>query len=82
MTVGSTTLLNGLKLGPLAVVLFLVPFYLCLVTTKILLAHITDRFKTFMSSRAYIYTLRMLGLMLFIYSLIYARDGLMLLGLL
>jgi len=80
MTVGAATVINGFRTDPLAVVFFLGSFYFCLVIVNIALAITVDRFRSFMGSRVYIFILRALGLMLLIYSVIYARDGLRMLG--
>jgi threonine/homoserine/homoserine lactone efflux protein len=81
MTIGATTIMNGYRINIMAVVFFLASFYICLVGVKITLATIVDKFKSFMSSSAYLYILKAMGLALLVFSLIYARDGLRLLGL-
>jgi threonine/homoserine/homoserine lactone efflux protein len=80
MTVGAATILNGYRVGIMAVVLFLFSFYICLVGTKISLAIVVDKFKSFMSSSAYLYVLRITGIVLLIFSAIYMKDGLEFLG--
>jgi threonine/homoserine/homoserine lactone efflux protein len=79
MTVGSSTILNGYRVNIMAVVLFLASFYICLVGTKISLAIAVDKFKSFMSSSAYLYILKIMGLVLLVFSVMYLKDGLELL---
>jgi len=81
LTIGATTIMSGYRVGIAAVVIFLASFYVCLVGVKITLAMIVDKFKAFMSSKAYIYILRTMGLALLIFSIIYLKEGLELLGL-
>jgi threonine/homoserine/homoserine lactone efflux protein len=81
LTIGATTIMSGYRVGIAAIVFFLASFYICLVGVKITLAIIVDKFKSFMSSKAYIYILRTMGLALLIFSLIYLKEGLELLGL-
>jgi hypothetical protein len=64
----------------MAVVFFLASFYICLVGVKITLATIVDKFKSFLGSSAYLYILKAMGLALLVFSVIYAIDGLRLLG--
>ena len=81
MTVGATTILNAYRVGITSVVLFLASFYVCLLGAQIGLALVVDRFKSFMKSGAYQYILRIMGLVLLIFSALYVKDGLLLLGL-
>jgi threonine/homoserine/homoserine lactone efflux protein len=81
MTVGATTIMNGYRIDIMAVVFFLASFYICLVGVKITLATIVDKFKSFLSSNAYLYILKAMGLALLVFAVIYGTDGLRLLGL-
>jgi threonine/homoserine/homoserine lactone efflux protein len=81
MTVGATTIMNGYRTDMMAAVFFLVSFYVCLVGVKITLAIIVDRFKSFMSGSAYLYILKAIGVVLLVFSIIYAKGGLEILGL-
>jgi threonine/homoserine/homoserine lactone efflux protein len=80
MTVGATTIMNGYRIDIMAVVFFLASFYICLVGVKITLATIVDRFKSFLSSNAYLYILKAMGLALLVFAVIYGIDGFRLLG--
>lgn len=67
---------NGLP----APLFFLMGFYLLLVGSKITLAFLSGKFKTFLKGNAYIYTMRFLGFLLCLLALFLFKDGLELLG--
>ncbi|MCF8062221.1 MAG: LysE family translocator [Deltaproteobacteria bacterium] len=65
--------------GPLA---FVGGFYVLLVGSKITLAALTGRFKSFLSGRAYRFIMRLLGVMLVVLAAALFREGLRLLEIL
>jgi threonine/homoserine/homoserine lactone efflux protein len=81
LTIGATTIMSGYKIDIMAVVFFLASFYICIVGVKIIIAMIVDKFKSFLGSSAYLYILKAMGLALLVFAVIYAGDGLRLLGL-
>jgi len=81
-TVGAPTVILASKSGILPPALFLGGFYCCLIGAKITLALFTARFKGFLKSRGYLILMRLLGLALIIFAVIFARDGLQFLGVL
>ncbi len=81
-TVGAPTVILAYESGPLAPALFLGGFYFCLIGSKITLAVFTARFKGFLKSRGYLILMRLLGLALVVFALLFARDGLRFLGIL
>jgi threonine/homoserine/homoserine lactone efflux protein len=54
---------------------FVAGFYLLLVGSKIVLALLVGRSRSFLSSRGYVWTLRVLGLFLLLFAAAFLRDG-------
>lgn len=67
------------KTGP---VLFVFGMYLLLVGSKIVIALLTGRSRRFLKSRGYVYTIRILGIVLLGFAALFVRDGLRYVGLL
>jgi threonine/homoserine/homoserine lactone efflux protein len=82
ITVGSPIVIKAYNINPLAAVLYIAGFYICLVGSKIIVAIVVDKSKTFLNSRAYVYVIRFLGLALIVFAVIFVRDGLRLFGVL
>ena len=80
ITVGAPTVLKGYKVNVLSVVFFILGFYLFLVGSKIVVALIIDKYKSFLNSNTYVYIMRTLGFILLVFSVIFIKDGLNLLG--
>lgn len=59
---------------------FIVSFYLLLVGSKIGLALVVGKSRTFLAGKTYIYTMRILGGALFVLAILLFRDGLRLIG--
>jgi len=74
--VGAPTLLKAANQGVLSAVLFLAGLYVCLVGTKILVAVLVARSRSFLSSRAYVNVNRILGVALGVFALLFLWDGL------
>ena len=79
-SVGGPIMSRAMSLNVAAPFAFLGSFYVLLVGSKILLAVLVGRSKSFLSGTFYIYTMRLLGLTLCILALLLFRDGLKLLG--
>ncbi len=79
-SVGVPTMTKALSLNIGAPLAFIVSFYLFLVGSKIVLAMLVGRSKSFLGGRAYIYTMRFLGLALGALACVLFYDGLKLLG--
>jgi threonine/homoserine/homoserine lactone efflux protein len=80
LSVGAPQMLKAMKYNILALVAFITGFYVCLVGSKILMAVLVGKSRTFLCGRFYIYTMRLLGLILAGFAVILFRDGLKLLG--
>lgn len=82
ISVGAPTMSKALKFGIVEVAAFLGAFYMMLVGAKILLAITVGKSRSFLSGKVYLYTLRLIGLLLSVFALVLFRDGARLLGLL
>ena len=78
--VGGPVITRAMNLNMTAPFAFIASFYVLLIGSKILLAVLVGRSKSFLSGTLYIYTMRLLGLSLCILALLLFRDGLKLLG--
>lgn len=74
-SVGAPLLLKANRVSPLAALGFVTAFYLLLVGCKLLLARLVGRYRSLLSGRAYLWTMRLLGALLVIFALILFRDG-------
>ena len=79
-TVGAPIMTKAMSLNTNALFAFIISFYTFLVGSKILLAIAIGKSKSFLSGKAYIYTMRFLGLVLGVLAVILFYDGLRLLG--
>ena len=79
LSVGGPTLSRALEIHALAAALFVFGFYLCLVGTKLLLAWMTARSKGFIRGRWYLWSMRILGLLLVLLAGLLGYEGLQLL---
>jgi len=79
-SVGGPTVLKAMEQSAFSAAAFVASFFLLIVGTKIALAFIVGKSKGFLSSAVYIYIMRSLGLLLFIFAAFLFRDGLRLLG--
>jgi threonine/homoserine/homoserine lactone efflux protein len=78
-TVGAPHLLKGGREGLLGPFLFLLGFYFFLVGSKVLLAILVGRSRTFLTQRGYIWTMRFLGCLLAVFAGLLLADALSLL---
>ena len=80
-TVGGPLMMKAMSLNISALLAFVVSFYVCIVGSKILLAIIIGKSKSFLNDRVYRYTMRFLGVVLCLVAIALFHDGLKLLGL-
>jgi len=80
LSVGAPLLTKAMTDNILFASLFLLSFYVFLVGSKIGIAILVGRWKSFLAGNAYIYTVRILGVTLCIFSIILFKDGFKLLG--
>ena len=79
--VGGPLMARAVNMNMAAPAAFIASFYVLLIGSKILLAVLVGRSKSFLNGTLYIYTMRLLGFALCILALLLFRDGLKLLGL-
>lgn len=80
-SVGAPTMTKAMNLGISSSVAFVLSFYLLLVGSKVMLSILTGKSKSFLKDKAYLYTLRFLGLVLFAFAFLLFYEGLKLLQL-
>jgi threonine/homoserine/homoserine lactone efflux protein len=80
-TVGAPTVLAAYARSPWAAAAFLFGFYLLLIGTNLALAWLSGRFARFLSGPGYVWTMRVLGVLLMLIALGLAWDGFTRLGL-
>ena len=80
LSLGAPIMVRALSVNIFTPLIFIGGFYICLVGSKVLLAILVDKSKSFLSSRVYIYIMRFLGLVLFFLAMSLFIDGLQLLG--
>lgn len=73
LTVGSSFMLKG---GVREKLYFLLGFYCLLISSKILVAIISEKGKAFLEHKYYIYLIRLMGLFLLFFAYILVKDGL------
>jgi threonine/homoserine/homoserine lactone efflux protein len=78
--VGGPILSRAMNSGIQGPVVFLASFYVFLVGSKILLAVLTGRSKSFLNGTVYLYVMRFLGAVLCVLAFLVFRDGLKLLN--
>jgi len=81
ISVGAPVMHKAYQASPQASLLFILGFYIFLVGSKVVLALMVDRSKSFLNSRYYLYITRGLGAVLLIFATLFIREGLQLLGL-
>jgi threonine/homoserine/homoserine lactone efflux protein len=75
MTVGGPLILKGMQKDPISPLLFVIGFYILLIGSKLFLAGVIGRYRGFLSSRAYVSVVRVLGLVLAGLGLFLLRDA-------
>jgi threonine/homoserine/homoserine lactone efflux protein len=79
LSVGAPTMTKAINQNIYAAVAFIISFYVFLVGSKIMLALFIGKSKFLLSSKAYLFTMRFLGLLLCALAMILFHDGLKLL---
>ena len=82
LTVGTPILSKGIETDWKLSMAFIILFYVCLVSAKILLAVLTGRSRKFLLGKAYINTMRALGALMCLFALLLFKDGIVLMGIL
>jgi len=82
LTIGGPRILEGAGVNVSAAILFVLGFYGMLVGSEITVAVIVDRSKAFVKNRYYVYLIRVLGVVLIVFALIFVREALVFFGIL
>ena len=82
ITVGAPFILKSGEQGLLPPVMFVLSFYLLLVGSKMLLALLIGKSRSFLTHSTYLWVMRGLGVMLALFGIFLLRDGFTLLGVL
>jgi len=80
VSIGGPATMKAWDQSVIAAMAFIGGFYLLLVGSKILLAVLVGRYRSFLTGHIYTYTMRVLGLILWIFALLLFRDGMNLVG--
>ena len=80
MTVGAPIIYRSIGQHFLYTVSFVASFLLLLVGSKVILAMVVARSRTFLKGSLYIWVMRILGVLLLVFSIVLFRDGFELLG--
>ncbi len=75
-TVGTPIVFKAFGINLMAAILFLAAFYLFLTGSKITIAIIVDRTKAFIGQKLYLLMMRLLGIALLVFSILFLLDGL------
>ena len=81
MTVGAPIIFKSISQNILSTALFVGSFTLFLVGSKVVLAMVVERSRSFLQGLVYIWVMRILGILLLFFSIVLFRDGFRLLGL-
>lgn len=75
-TVGTPLIFKALKINLLSAVLFLISFYILLIGSKVMIAIIVAKTKVLINQKIYVIIMRVLGIVLLLFSLMFFYDGL------
>jgi threonine/homoserine/homoserine lactone efflux protein len=75
VTVGTPVMLKACSVNVFAAVLFLLSFYMLLTGSKIVIVFIVARSKAFIRDRLYIWIMRVLGVILLMFSVFFFYEG-------
>ncbi len=82
LSIGGPKILEGLSIQASASALFIIGLYTSLVGSKIAVALVVDKSRTFVNSKYYVYIIQALGIVLIIFALLFVIDGMKLMELL
>jgi len=81
-SVGAPMVIKAAGVGLPGPLLFVLGMYVLLVGSKVVIAILTGKSRRFLKSRGYVYTIRILGIVLLAFAAVFVRDGLRYWGLL
>lgn len=74
--IGAPKLIEAARISWITAAAFLAGLYICLIGSKILVAYLVGRSRTFLMSRGYVYVNRVLGVVLGMFAVLFLRDAL------
>ena len=80
LMVGAPITIKAYQASPVAAFAFIIAFYVLLVGSKISIALVVDRSRAFLKNKVFIWTIRILGLVLLIFAILLIKEGLSYLG--
>ena len=80
LMVGAPITIRAYQASPAAAFAFIIAFYVLLVGSKISIALVVDRSRAFLKNKVFIWTLRILGLVLLILAILLIKEGISYLG--
>jgi len=81
LMVGAPITVKAYHASPVAAFSFIIAFYVMLIGSKISIALIVDKSRAILKNKVFIWTLRILGLVLLIFSILLIKEGIRYLGL-
>ena len=75
-TIGAPTIIKAFGESLISASLFMVVFYSVLIGSKVVIAIITGKSKSYLNSNYYLYLIRFLGVVLFLFALFFIKNGL------
>jgi threonine/homoserine/homoserine lactone efflux protein len=75
-TIGAPTIIKAYNKSLIDAGLFIAVFYFVLIGSKVVIAVITGKSKQFLSSRFYLYLVRFLGVVLFLFAIYFIENSL------
>lgn len=82
ITIGGPLLIQASAENPLSAIMFIIGFYGLLISSKIFLAYAAGKSRDFLTGKIYIYTMRIIGIILVIFAIYFVKQGIQLLGIL
>jgi threonine/homoserine/homoserine lactone efflux protein len=79
-SIGAPTVVKAIDFGLTSVSLFIFSFYITLVGSKVIVAFVTGRSRHFLKSKYYLYSIRLLGMVMLLFALLFIRNGIKYLG--
>ena len=81
LMVGAPITVKAYQASPVAAFVFIIAFYVMLIGSKISIAMIVDKSRAVLKNKVFIWTLRILGLVLLIFTIFLNKEGMNYLGL-
>ena len=76
ISIGGPLMVKALEISTLTLLSFIISFILLLVGSKIVIAIVVEKSKTFLQSKIYLYILKFLGLVIIIFAIIFLKEAL------